>query len=286
MINSPEVAVIIPHYNDLVRLERCLEALVPQAGPEAEIVVVDNGSTEALESVITKFPGVRFVTEAEKGAAPARNRGVAETTAPGLAFLDADCVPEAGWLARARGCAGTGRVVGGRIDVFDETEPPRTGAEAFEAVFAFRQKDYVERDGFSVTANLVTTRAVFEDTGPFRAGLSEDLDWCRRATAKGYAISYEDALAVRHPARADWAALKKKWRRLTAEGFALDGQGARLRWGIRALAMPASALVHVPRVLAHKGLGDEERARALIVLVRLRLARMVWMLKQAVTGRP
>lgn len=287
MTSSPEIAVIVPHYNDVVRLERCLAALVPQADSKVEIVVVDNQSDQDLTDVITKFPSVRFVLEAEKGAAAARNRGVAETVAPALAFLDADCVPRAGWLEQARGLSGADRVTGGAIEVFDETPPPRTGAEAFEHVFAFDQRTYIEEKGFSVTANLVVSRAIFERVGPFRPGVSEDMEWCRRARDLGHAIVYDPALLVGHPTRADWLALARKWRRLSAEMFALEaaGAGGRLRWAFKALLMPASAVAHVPRVLKHPGLSDEERARALIALVRLRLARMVWMLGQTLTGR-
>jgi GT2 family glycosyltransferase len=286
------LAVIVPHYDDVGRLVRCLGALMPQvaaAGPGAvEVVVADNGSTEDLAPVRAAHPGLRIVTEPAKGAAMARNRGVAETTAPALAFLDADCVPAPGWLARARAVVAEGTLTGGRIDVFAETAGPRSGAEAFEAVFAFRQRDYVERKGFSVTANLVTTRAVFEATGPMVPGLSEDMDWCRRATAKGFALRYDDALAVAHPARQDWPALERKWRRLSAEMCALNGKGpaARARWALRGLAMAPSALLHAPQVLGHPGLSGAERWRGMGTLMRLRLARGAWMLRQAATGRP
>ncbi|PWJ12894.1 glycosyltransferase family 2 protein [Jannaschia seohaensis] len=284
---APELAIIIPHRDDHARLARCLEALTarPEALEGVEIVVADNGSVPPPE--IGAAP-VRLVHAPRPGAAHARNAGVAATRAPRLAFLDADCVPQPGWLAHARALPVEGAVVGGRIDLFDETPPPRSGAEAFERVFAFRQRAYIERHGFSVTANLLTTRAVFEMTGPFRAGLSEDKDWCHRAVAAGARLRYDDALAVAHPARSDWPALAGKWRRLTQEGFGLtDGSArARLGWGLRALAMPFSVAAHAPRVLRHPGLAAGERGRALATLARLRLARCGWMLAQALHGRP
>lgn len=282
----PEIAVIVPHYEDVARLSRCLEALAPQLGPGVEAVVVDNGSAADLDPVRQAHPGIRLVIEAEQGAAAARNRGVAETSAPVLAFLDADCVPAPDWLERARAAAGPGTVVGGRIDLFDETAPPRSGAEAFEKVFAFRQRDYIERKGFSVTANLVTTREVFEATGPFSPGLSEDMDWCFRATGRGFRLIYDDRLAVSHPSRSDQPALIRKWRRLTAEMFVLGGTGpaARAGWALRALAMGPSALLHAPQILRHPELTGLEKRRALATLFRLRLLRSGWMLRQAATS--
>ena len=286
--DRPAFAVIIPHYNDTVRLARCLDALALQDSGTGEVVVVDNGSTEPLDALIAAHPTIRFVTEPAKGAAAARTRGVAETTAEALFFLDADCIPAPDWLATAQAVVTEGTVIGGRIDVFDETAPPRSGAEAFETVFAFHQQAYVEEKGFSVTANLVTTRSVFEDAGPMVVGLSEDMDWCFRTTAKGHRLVYEDRLAVRHPSRGDWAGLARKWRRMTTEGFALNGVGpaARVRWALRACLMPASVLVHVPKVLGHKALTSwTERRRALTTLARLRLTRAAWMLYQAAGGR-
>lgn len=280
---GPTHAVIIPHYNDVVRLTRCLEALEPQLTDAVEVVVADNASSDDLSELAARFDMVRFVTEPSKGAALARNCGVAQTTASGLIFLDCDCVPAPGWLAKACAIDATNAVVGGRMDVFDETPPPRSGAEVFETVFAFDQKDYIARKGFSVTANLVTTRAVFEATGPMITGLSEDMDWCRRAVAAGFSLTYDDELVASHPTRQDWPALRKKWARTTHEMFGLNGTSpsARLKWFLRALAMPMSALAHMPRILTHPNLNSGERVSGVITLFRLRCTRCAWMVAQS-----
>lgn len=283
-----ECAVIIPHFNDVRRLARCLEALRAQDRAGVEILVVDNGSTEPLDAVRAENPGVRFVTETRKGAALARNRGVIESGAAVLAFLDADCVPAPDWLAAVRRAAGRGDIVGGAIDVFDETPPPRSGAEAFETVFAFNYKDYIERKGFSVTANLVASRAVFDAVGPFVNGLSEDAEWCFRARGKGFRLVLDEAMRVAHPTRADWPALTRKWRRIAREMFALHmqahpGPSGRIRWALRAVAMGASWLPHLPRILFSPRLdGAGERLRGAMTLIRLRLLRSYWMLRQVV----
>ena len=289
--SAPALAIVIPHYDDLRRLGTCLAALAPQlaaADSAVEAVVVDNASPADLGPLAAAHPKVRFVTETRKGAAAARNRGVRETSAPQIAFLDCDCVPAADWLASALRLAGSAAVIGGRIDTFDETPPPRSGAEAFEAVFAFHQKDYIERKGFSVTANLLTGRAVFADVGDLIVGLSEDVDWCRRAGAKGYRLVYADDLRVSHPTRSDWPSLVKKWRRTTAEGFHLNGTtpAARARWALRGLAVAGSGVAHLPKLLVSERLSSAtERLRGAGALLRLRLSRAGWMLQQALTGR-
>ena len=281
----PDAAVIIPHYNDVIRLERCLAALTRGDQRGVEILVVDNGSSQSLESLRAAFPVARFLVEPEKGAAAARNRGVRETTAPVLLFIDADCVAAPDWLEMARLVQPRADLIGGRVDVFDETPPPRSGAEAFEAVFAFNFRNYIEVQGFTGAGNLVTRRDVFEDVGGFVNGVSEDRDWSMRAVSKGYRLIYEDGLVVSHPSRSDWAALRHKWQRMTRELFASNGAAPRdrLRWGLRALAMPLSVLAHLPKVLLSPKLnGGGERMRASATLIRLRLSRMVWMMRQAV----
>ena len=284
---GPADAVIIPHYNDIPRLERCLTALMQNDIANTEIIVVDNASQVSLDGVRAAFPQVRFVIEREKGAAPTRNRGVAETTASRLFLLDADCVPAPDWLATGRKVSAQADLIGGRVDVFDETPPPRSGAEAFEAVFAFNFRKYIEVQGFSGAGNLLTRRDIFDAIGGFINGVSEDREWTMRAVASGYSLIYEDRLRVSHPSRQDWSALKAKWRRTTREGYQLHGTGPmrRLRWAIRGLAMPISALVHIPKILASDKLTSPgETVRAIATLVRLRCTRMVWMLRQAAGG--
>lgn len=283
--NSPHAAVIIPHFNDAVRLKRCLDALMPQIDPNTDVVVVDNGSDPSPEAMVASHdPKVRLLYETRKGAAHSRNRGVAETSASRIFFLDCDCVPSSDWLATAYEVAKQADLVGGQVTVFAETPPPRSGAEAFETVFAFDNRTYVQSKGFSVTANLLTTRVVFDRIGGFTPGLSEDLDWCRRATAAGFELAYEARLKVSHPARADWPALSRKWRRLTDESWALEDRGMtdRLRWGLRALAMLPSVCWHMPRVVQHPALeGGGERIRAALTLAKLRSQRCLWMLCQS-----
>lgn len=285
-------AIIIPHFEDPMRLSRAVRAIAPQLSGvvDIELIVVDNDSACDLSRLKTIVPSLRIVTEPQKGAANARNRGVAETTAPVLAFLDADCVPSDNWIQRVKelGQSLNGAdVVGGQVNLFDETPPPRNGAEAFETVFAFDNRHYVQAKGFSVTANLITRREVFQDVGPMRAGLSEDLEWCHRATRAGYRIAFDEHLVARHPTRSDWPALRRKWKRLTQEMFALRPSSiwSRLSWGVRALFMGPSVLWHIPRVWRHEALTPREKFRALSTLVKLRMIRCLWMLRQALTGK-
>ena len=58
-MSTPFVSVIIPVYNDPIRLETCLQALEEQTYPKSsyEVIVVDNGSDESIEPIVVEFPG-------------------------------------------------------------------------------------------------------------------------------------------------------------------------------------------------------------------------------------
>ncbi len=61
---------------------------------------MDNGSADDVAGAVAAFPEVRLLREPRRGSYAARNRGLAGTTAPLLAFTDADCLPAPDWLAR------------------------------------------------------------------------------------------------------------------------------------------------------------------------------------------
>ncbi|MEO6091795.1 MAG: glycosyltransferase [Novosphingobium sp.] len=275
------MSVIVPHYNDLERLQSCLAALCAQTLPHDsfEIVVADNSSPVGLSVVEAAVAGrARIVVANERGAGPARNAGVAASRGAILAFTDCDCMPEPGWLEAGIGRLASADVVGGRMVVSVGDETSMSGAEAFERVFAFHNHRYIEEKRFTVTANLFCSRASFDTIGPFLNGVSEDVEWCHRAIAKGCSLVYEPAAVVAHPARVDWPQLKRKWRRVNAETYAMEanGKAGRLRWVARNLAMPFSIVAHAPKVVASPDLPNARaRLRALGMLARLRLWRMV-----------
>lgn len=285
-------AVIIPHYNDLTRLRLCLDSLAPQVAgrDDIEVLVVDNNSPIDMSAVPGAYPWVRLFVEPQKGAGHARNRGAAEATADTFLFTDSDCIPTSDWVARAIAAQRDDAIVGGRMETFDETPGPRSGAEAFEAVFAFNQRHYVKHLNFTVTANMITTRHVYETTGGMIFGPSEDLEWCQRAVSSGFAISYDEKMVVKHPTRRDWEALLKKWRRIVDEQYWTSSQhngtslAGRLRWAARAFAVSLSGLVHLPKVFACRDLENmPDKIRAAGTLLRLRVTRGVWMMRQAMS---
>jgi glycosyltransferase involved in cell wall biosynthesis len=95
---GPTVSVVIPCFRQAHYLEDAIESALAQAVPRLEIVVVDDGSDDNVGQVAARYPGVRYVKQANRGLAAARNTGIREATGDYLVFLDADDRLAAGGL--------------------------------------------------------------------------------------------------------------------------------------------------------------------------------------------
>ncbi|HEX3535611.1 MAG TPA: glycosyltransferase family 2 protein, partial [Stellaceae bacterium] len=160
----PFVSVVVPHYNDFGNLGLCLESLRRQDWPpdRFEIVVADNNSIGGAAAVAAVAPDARVVHAAEQGAGPARNTGVAAARGDVFAFLDADAIAEPGWVAAGIAALQRFDYVGGRVLVTIRAPALLSSAEAYEAVFAYDFRKYIEQEHYAGTGNLFVPRSVFE----------------------------------------------------------------------------------------------------------------------------
>src|SRR6266436_3475630 len=91
------VSVIIPCYNQAHFLHEAIDSVLAQTYSNREILVVDDGSSDATAAVARSYPHVRYVYQENAGPSAARNTGLKQTRGEYLVFLDADdrLLPEA-----------------------------------------------------------------------------------------------------------------------------------------------------------------------------------------------
>jgi GT2 family glycosyltransferase len=88
---TPSFSIIIPAFNAAVTLARAVESVCAQSWPAHEIIVVDDGSSDATSEVVRQFgDAVRLIQQPNSGVSVARNAGAVAATGNWLAFLDAD----------------------------------------------------------------------------------------------------------------------------------------------------------------------------------------------------
>lgn len=87
----PLVSVIVPSYNYLRYIDKCLESVINQDYPNIEIIVVDDGSTDGSSEYLKGIGGqVKVLQQKNQGVSIARNHGLLESKGEFIAFLDAD----------------------------------------------------------------------------------------------------------------------------------------------------------------------------------------------------
>ncbi|MBL8376066.1 MAG: glycosyltransferase family 2 protein, partial [Candidatus Accumulibacter sp.] len=88
------ISVIIPAYNYAHLLPRALDSVLVQMAADVEVIVVNDGSTDATREVLAAYavrhPQLRVIDQANAGAAAARNHGIRESHGPYALLLDAD----------------------------------------------------------------------------------------------------------------------------------------------------------------------------------------------------
>jgi len=196
------VSVVIPAYNASRYLGPAIESVLAQTVAPAEVVVVDDGSTDDTAAVGARYPGVTVLTQANAGAGVARNHGVAATTAPLVAFLDADDL----WLPNKL-----------------ERQLEELADPTVEAVFGLAQNflspdraeelstlriDTTVRRGFLVSALLVR-RSTLAAVGPFavEGTLTDWVDWYFRLSEGGHRCVVVDELVFMRRVHGDNATL-------------------------------------------------------------------------------
>jgi glycosyltransferase involved in cell wall biosynthesis len=191
------ISFVVPAYNEEKQLARSLTAIldeIKRAGCAAELIVVNNASTDGTGVLAASFPDVMVVDEPEKGLFQARRAGFLRATGELIANVDADTIVTEGWLARVLqefrrnpGLVG----LSGPYIYYDVSKSVRAAVRAFYVMgYGFYVLNrFVLRAGSMLQGgNFVVRRTALEQIGGYNPTFSfygEDTDLACRLHAVG-----------------------------------------------------------------------------------------------------
>jgi glycosyltransferase involved in cell wall biosynthesis len=202
-IEARSVSIIIPTFNGASRIGKCLDSLLLQtSGRNAEILVVNDGSTDNTADVVQRYSGVRLIGQANAGPAAARNRGASEARGTILLFTDDDCIPTPDWLdamlepfedAEVVGAKGVYRTLqkslAARFVQIEYEDRYRLMARFASIDFvdtysaAFRRDRFLEMTGYDTS---------------FPLACAEDIELSYRMSARGWKMKFAPKAIVYH----------------------------------------------------------------------------------------
>jgi glycosyltransferase involved in cell wall biosynthesis len=216
-----EIDIVICTYNRATRLDAVLATLARQSCGDRiawRVLVVDNASTDATADVVDAHRsrglglGLRRAFEPQQGLTFARVRGVHETTAPWIAFVDDDNLLAPTWL-EAIGDAicrhGDAGGIGGKVVLDWETPPP---AYLKDFGFCFAAQDHGDVDCMVDSlagAGMALRRSALAESGwldrPLLADRvgkklvsGGDVEMAQRIRAAGYSLWFTPEALLRH----------------------------------------------------------------------------------------
>lgn len=199
-MNDPILSVIIPAYNAAAYIGATLGSVLDKTRNEHEVIVVDDGSTDATPDILANFGSrIRTIRQPNQGLSAARNCGIAAAAGKWLAFLDADDLWLPDFAVTMLRAATTARheigiiCCGWRYADYDGKEI----GLSFVPLGDFSTIQFLKGNAFPVHASL-SRRSCAVEIGAFDTNLSgaEDWDFWLRMVEAGARVQVVDEALV------------------------------------------------------------------------------------------
>jgi glycosyltransferase involved in cell wall biosynthesis len=199
-LDEPLISVVIPCYNQSDYLSDAIKSVLHQTYDNQEIIVVDDGSTDATPDVAARYPGVHYVYQSNQGLSAARNAGIDAAKGAYLVFLDADdrLVPDALQIGYDVMCMhpDCGFVSGHHYHIKHDgtlkTAYPQEPMQGDDPYLALLMNNYI-----GMHATVMYRRAVFDSVGKFDTALQacEDYDFYLRVAREYPTVRHDQIVA-------------------------------------------------------------------------------------------
>lgn len=229
------ISIIIPTFNSAEQLSDCLKSLQTQTVDQAfyQVIVVDDGSTDDIASIVAKYPA-KYVYQANQGPAAARNHGVAEAQGDIVLFTDADCVPEPNWIAEMIRPLDDPQLVGvkGAYRTHQKELMARLVQieyeHKYERMKKFKYIDFIDTYSAAYRKDVYTRYGGFDERYPMAS--VEDQEFSFRLFRDGYKMVFNPAAIVYHRHSAHLINyLKKKYKIAFWKAFLLKRHPGKVR---------------------------------------------------------
>jgi GT2 family glycosyltransferase len=224
---GPRATVVILAWNAWEHTRACLDSLRPTLGPADQVVVVDNGSTDATREELAHYPWVDLVRNDEnRGFARGCNQGAAVARGEIIVFLNNDTIVHGGWLdellapftdpevgavgPRSNGVSGHQLVEG--VAYGDDVTAIGEFAEARRRAHRGSTSECARLVGFCLAVRAGTFRAVEGFDEEYRVGGYEDDDLCMKLRAAGFRLLIAHGSFVHHAAHVTFDHNGVDWR--------------------------------------------------------------------------
>ncbi|MCQ3937011.1 MAG: hypothetical protein DPW18_08205 [Chloroflexi bacterium] len=226
MEKAAEITAAIPTLDRPQALSRCLEGIFSGSLQPAEVLVVDQGQSQAAQSVLDRFQSERtpivHIQQSRQGVSAARNLAAARANCPIIAFTDDDCVPDEDWLAwMARTFAAYPAIAGVTGNILPlGSESPGTFAVSVrirDERIEFRSRALPWYGGsggnFAIRRDWLARVGGFDERlGPGSPGkAAEDMDLFYRLLRAGAVICYEPKAVIYHERQDEARLLQSFW---------------------------------------------------------------------------
>jgi O-antigen biosynthesis protein len=216
----PRVSVVVCSCNGERTLRDCLDGVRALEYPDFEVIVVDDGSTDATAALARSY-GFHVISTENRGLASARNTGLAAATGDIVAYLDDDARPDPHWLTfLATSFLSTSHVGVGGPNVEHPSDGPIancvTHAPGGPVHVLLSDREAEHLPGCNSAFRRTSLEAVGGFDPQFRAA-GDDVDLCWRLQDRGWTLGFSPGAVVWHRRR---SSVRTYWRQQVGYGKA------------------------------------------------------------------